>query len=106
MVVFLSIPLKGPRHSVLVFHSRGPKHANIVQVISFSAAMLSMTCNSRRHDQCLQVRSLHTPNMTAAVPVVTPINHCNVLNLTASNLSLRAADSCSILVSVSLIFKS
>ena len=52
------------------------------------------------------INNLHTPKRIAAVPVHTPINHCNVLNLTASNRSLNAADSCSIRVSVSLIFKS
>lgn len=36
----------------------------------------------------------------------THINHCSVLNLTPSTLSLNPATSCSILVSVSLIFNS
>lgn len=52
------------------------------------------------------INNLQTPKIIAAVPVQTPINHCSVPNLTASNLSLSAAVSCSILVSVSLIFKS
>lgn len=59
-------------------------------------------CSSRSH----HIKSLHTPKIMAAVPVQTPINHCSVLNLTASNLSLNAALSCSILVSTSRIFKS
>lgn len=36
----------------------------------------------------------------------THINHCSVVNLTASSLSLNTAVSCSIRVSVSLSFKS
>lgn len=46
----------------------------------------------------MSIRHLHN--------AFTHINHCNVVNLTCSSLSLNTATSCSILVSVSLIFSS
>lgn len=57
-------------------------------------------------NQLTHINNRHTPKIIAAVPVQTPINHCKVENFTASNRSRNAAHSCSILVSVSLIFKS
>jgi len=60
---------------------------------------------------CIQLnvcngRIQNLPNNIADVPVHTPISHCNVLNLTASNCVLAWLNSVSILVSVSLIFNS
>jgi len=37
------------------------------------------------------INKRQTPNISAAVPVHTPINHCNVENFTASNFSLEKA---------------
>ena len=52
------------------------------------------------------INNRQAPNSRAAKPVQTPISHCNVWNLTCSSCCRRAATSCSILVSVSLIFSS
>ena len=59
-------------------------------------------------------QSQHHPSFQPPLPPPHPkqrnrkthINHCSVLNLTPSTLSLNPATSCSILVSVSLIFNS
>ena len=94
------IILDGSRRGL---RDRKARRVESVGFISFDVAF-----NSFQRGQILfvHINSLQTPNMIAAVPVQTPMSHCNVLNLTASNLSLNAAVSCSILVSVSLIFKS
>ena len=82
--------------------------------------------NLTRIYKCLNhINNRQAPSIRAAVPVHTPllslvstshpqtmiredthINHCRVLNFTPSTLSLSPATSCSIRVSVSLIFNS
>lgn len=53
--------------------------------------------------QVYHINIRQAPRIRAAVPVQTPISHCNVENLTASTRSRKPATSCSMRVSVSLI---